>query len=100
MAIKQPKENRNIPKARKVRFSIDAREARQVAVAGDFNQWDQTCHCVRKKDGRWEKCVMLPPGTYEYKYLVDGQWLMDPENDRVCINCFGTRNNVLVVSSK
>jgi hypothetical protein len=98
MAIKLPKANNNLPKSRKVRFSIEARGARQVALAGDFNQWDQKCCCKLKKDGCWERTLLLPPGVYEYKYLIDGQWHMDPNNEQVCINCFGTRNNVLVVA--
>ena len=50
------------------------------------------------EDGLWKKIVMLPPGKYEYKFLVDGQWWHDPSNAYVCINCFGTQNNVLVVA--
>jgi 1,4-alpha-glucan branching enzyme len=100
MAIKQKEECKSQPQLRKVRFSIEAREARAVAVVGDFNQWDQKCYCLRKKDGRWEKTFLLPPGVYEYKYLVDGQWRMDLANEQVCVNCFGTRNNVIVVASK
>ncbi len=100
MTIKQGNSTKNKPRTRKVRFSIAVQDARQVAVAGDFNQWDRKCYCVRKRDGRWEKTLSLPPGEYEYKYLVDGQWRMDPANARDCINCYGTRNNVLVVPSK
>jgi hypothetical protein len=53
-----------------------------------------------KKDenGVWKKIVMLTPGRYEYKFLVDGQWRTDPENDQVCFNRFGTRNNIFIVS--
>lgn len=100
MTIKQSKPTRNKSRTRRIRFSIAVQDARQVAVSGDFNQWDQNCYCVRRKNGRWGKTITLPPGVYEYKYLVDGQWRMDPANEQDCINCFGTRNNVIVVASE
>jgi type 1 glutamine amidotransferase len=40
---------------------------------------------------------MLPPGTFEYKFLVDGQWVADPRNERVCLNSFGTTNSIVRV---
>jgi len=46
---------------------------------------------------KWQKVMMLPPGQYEYKFLVDGQWRTDPNNPRQCTNCYGTNNNILHV---
>ena len=43
------------------------------------------------------KTDIIPPGEYEYKFLVDGQWQRDLSNEMVCKNCFGTLNNVMVV---
>jgi len=43
----------------------------------------------------WNKVVMLTPGDYEYKFLVDGQWREDPLNDHLCPNRFGTYNSVI-----
>ena len=37
------------------------------------------------------------PGTYEYKFCVDGQWQPDPENPNFMPNDLGTLNSVLVV---
>ena len=42
----------------------------------------------------WVRNVIIPPGKYEYKFLVDGQWEEDPQNDQTCLNGFGTYNNV------
>jgi hypothetical protein len=50
--------------------------------------------------GIWEKILMLYPGRYEYKFLVDGQWWNDPGNDRVCPNSFGTLNSIVKVSGR
>ena len=33
----------------------------------------------RLKDGMWKATLSLDPGTYEYRFLVDGQWQIDPE---------------------
>ena len=40
----------------------------------------------------------LPPGTYEYRYVVDGEWCEDPENPLAVPGPVGGRNSVLVVS--
>ena len=85
---------------RRVSFSLVAPHAKQVFLAGDFNTWDPKGHPMKKNaDGLWEKSVILAPGTYEYKFILDGQWIVDPGNGRQCPNRFGTRNSVIVVSS-
>ena len=87
-------------KKRRVSFSLDAPHAQQVSLVGDFNAWDPKKHPMKKNaDGLWEKTVILDPGTYEYKFMQDDRWIVDPGNDRQCPNRFGTRNNVIVVSS-
>ena len=46
---------------------------------GDFNNWDPNVHLI-KNDGKgiWTKSVMIPPGKYEYKFLIDGDWKESP----------------------
>ena len=34
---------------------------------------------------------------YQYKLVVDGQWILDPLNPQEAPNDFGGRNNVLTV---
>lgn len=88
-------------KRQKVAFSLSAPEAKRVAVLGDFNEWSDTKHPMKKNEnGDWQKIAMLPAGRYEYRFLVDGKWWTDPKNDQACPNCFGTHNNVLEVPSK
>ncbi len=50
--------------------------------------------------GVWKKMVMIPPGRCDYKFLVDGQWMLDPNNDQKCSNCFGSYNNILIIPKK
>jgi len=86
-------------KRQRIVLSLEAPEAKEVILMGDFNNWNSKIHPMKiNEDGLWKKIVMLPPGKYEYKFLVDGQWWHDPSNAYVCINCFGTQNNVLVVA--
>jgi 5'-AMP-activated protein kinase regulatory beta subunit len=85
-------------KKRRVRFLLEAPHKQQVALVGDFNAWNPDKHPMKKtEDGCWEKIVLLPPGTYEYKFYIDGQWVADPANADQRINDYGTRNSVIVV---
>ncbi len=85
----------------RVLFTLEAPEAKETFLVGDFNDWDAKKHPMKKrKRGDWEKIVMLPPGTYEYKYLVDGEWWNDPRNEALSQNCFGTHNNVVTIGPK
>ncbi|HEM49393.1 MAG TPA: glycoside hydrolase [Caldithrix sp.] len=77
-------------------FFLEAADAREVILMGDFNNWNPKKHPMqRDENGMWNKVVMLPPGDYEYKFLVDGQWREDPMNDQLCPNSFGTYNSVM-----
>jgi 1,4-alpha-glucan branching enzyme len=83
-------------KRQKITFSFESSDAKEVILMGDFNNWNPKKHPMKKDDnGKWTKAVLLPPGQYEYKFLVDGQWKEDPQNDRICSNKFGSYNNVV-----
>jgi len=83
-------------KNRRVTFSLEATAAKEVVLAGNFNNWSLIKHPMKRDEkGRWNKTVVLSPGKYEYKFLVDGQWREDPRNHRLCPNCFGTQNSIL-----
>lgn len=86
------------PKRRRVTFSIEAADAQKVILGGDFNNWNAEAHPMMKdKSGTWKKTLVLPPGRFEYKFLVDGRWRNDLKNKETCPNRFGTHNNVLVI---
>jgi 1,4-alpha-glucan branching enzyme len=83
---------------RRITFKLEASDAKEAILAGDFNSWDVKKHRMKMDDkGRWTKIVTLSPGGYEYKFLVDGEWQNDPNNDQVVPNSFGTLNNHLTV---
>ena len=47
--------------------------------------------------GTWKATVWLPAGRYEYRFVVDGQWISDPSARECVQNTFGSTNSVLVV---
>ena len=80
-----------------IRFSIQADvRVRRVLLAGDFDGW-QPVAMRRQKGGRFVAVVPVPPGTHQYKFIVDGRWTTDPDNQRQVLNRFGTPNSVAVV---
>jgi 1,4-alpha-glucan branching enzyme len=87
-------------KARKegsVRFRFRPSEGtRRAAVAGDFNGW-KLAPMRRQKDGSFAATLAVPPGRYEYKFLIDGDWVHDPDVPEVVMNCYRTFNSVAVV---
>lgn len=48
-------------------------------------------------NGKWTCDVTLAPGTYEYRYVVDGVWMPDPNADHSVLNPYGQRNSLLTV---
>ena len=84
--------------ARMIQFVLDAPQANRVSVAGDFNKWDMhTLSAKKSKDGTWKIKVSLPPGRYQYKFVVDGQWWNDPRCSMCVPDGFGSTNCVAVV---
>lgn len=85
----------------RITFQLAAPGAQEVSIAGDFNEWNAKKHSLKKKSGGfWERTLMLFPGRYEYKFLVDGVWRVDPSNSLLCKNTFGTRNSVIEVKAR
>ncbi len=87
------------PSKKRVYFEIDAGPGREVSVAGSFNDWDPTQKKLSDKKGTgvYTGFSLLEPGTYEYKFVVDGDWRLDENNQNFSANDFGTLNSVLVV---
>jgi len=87
------------PTAKGVLFVQPAREAQQVAVAGDFNDWNPSRTPLRRDEnlGVWQACVPIPPGRYRYRLVIDGRWIQDPHNATVESNPFGELNNILEI---
>jgi 1,4-alpha-glucan branching enzyme len=88
--------NKKIVKMRRVQFEYRNDEASSVFIVGDFNAWNRKKHeMVRSNGGTYLKTLMLPHGSYQYKFLVDGKWKNDPLNKATSVNCFRQLNNVI-----
>jgi 1,4-alpha-glucan branching enzyme len=84
--------------AAEVSFRLKAASAEWVSVVGTFNKWDPDKGGMKRDaNGIWTKALKLKPGSYQYKFLVDGEWWADPENQDFCYNEHGTTNSILTV---
>src|SRR5688572_36340 len=79
-------------------FAFQSRIARQVALAGDFNNWDPKAGAMHKgPDDVWHLSVALKPGRYEYRFFADEVWCDDPAAQQKATNSLGTENCVRIV---
>ena len=84
--------------SRLTQFAFQAPTARQVSLAGDFNNWDTKAGLMHKGlDGVWHLGVPLKPGRYEYRFFADEVWCDDPAALQKAANSIGTDNCVRVV---
>lgn len=80
-----------------IRFCHKAPIGHTVSLAGVFNDWDPAKNAMLH-DGEAYCCMIeLPPGEYEYKLVVDGEWMLDEDNPNFVSNDFGTLNSVVIV---
>ena len=64
-----------------VQFRIYMPSARMISIVGDFNNWNPENDLLEKGgDGIWRLTKKITPGTYRYKYIVDGTWMPDTYN--------------------
>ena len=52
---------------------------------------------MAKKDGKWVMKVYLPQGKTRYKFIVDGEWMIDPKNPLWENNGAGTKDSFIWV---
>jgi 1,4-alpha-glucan branching enzyme len=77
-----------------ITFSFLAQgNVRDVQVAGSFTRW-QPVAMKRCKDGHFSATVSVPAGSHEYKFVVDGNWMTDPDNATYVLNPYGTANSI------
>jgi 1,4-alpha-glucan branching enzyme len=79
----------------KVTFSIDAKEANDAAVVGDFNNWDPKVGALGKlKTGAFKGTFDInKDASYEFKYVIDGSFVNEPEADSFLWNDFACAEN-------
>jgi chromosome partitioning protein len=88
-----------LPSLREIMFNLQAPDAKDVFVVGDFNNWtpNESSRMQLEKDA-WKKKLPLEPGRYHYRFVVDGEWVDDPANPKKESNPFGDTNSLLEIS--
>ncbi len=84
----------------KVTFSVEAKDANAASVVGDFNNWNPAEGTLSKlKNGTFKGVFDMPKdASYEFKYVIDGNFVNEPEADAFKWNDFaGAENGVLEV---
>jgi len=87
----------------KVSFKVSkeqAENASEIAIVGDFNQWDPKAEVMKPlKDGSFSHTIELATGSeYQFRYLADKQvWLNEEEADKFAETAFGDAKNAVIV---
>jgi len=87
-----------LPKVTEVIFYLVAPSAKEVYVTGDFNNWGlNDTGRMEGENGTWRKRLILGPGRYHYRFVIDGIWNEDPNNPTKEINPYGQMNSLIEV---
>jgi len=90
--------NNENPRPRPIPFAFLAPAARQVCVAGEFNDWNPTAMPMHKSpNGMWSLNVTLKPGRHQYRFVADGVWQDDPAAQQRVANTLGGENCLKIV---
>lgn len=68
---------------KEVKFNYYAPMAKKVALAGEMNSWSSEADVMTldATTGFWSITKTLSAGKYEYKFVVDGNWVTDSRNE-------------------
>ena len=89
-----------VSQIQEVTFAVYEPRAEQVFLCGAFNGWSPNATPLTRKENRdWKTTLALAPGSYEYKFVVDGNWKLDPRTWETVSNDFGTLNSVVEVKA-
>lgn len=83
---------------KRVTFEIKAEKGHSVYLAGSFNNWDAKQKKLRYASGVYRTSILLPRGQYEYKFVIDDTWCVDPECTEWAPNGVGSLNSVVHVN--
>jgi chromosome partitioning protein len=88
-----------LPKLNIVTLTVEAPGAKEVYLAGEFNNWklDENSR-MEQNNGCWTKRLNLNKGSYRYRFVIDGNWIEDPANPTNQLNPYGSRDSLLEVN--
>lgn len=89
-----------LPRFTDIVFSVKAPEAREIFIAGEFNDWKVDDSTRMEKDnGLWRKRLKLAQGKYRYRFVIDGNWVEDDANPLKAVNPYGSMDSLVEVES-
>ena len=83
--------------AKPVNFYCNAPQAISVCLEGDFSGWSSLA-MRQRVDGWWFLQVPLTHGHHQYRFLVDGQPLLDPRASGIAHNEANEKVSIVAVS--
>jgi len=80
-------------------FQVTAAPGSKVSVVGTFNDWDPEKNPMKDNPdgGPYKTVIAIPPGKYEYKFVINGAWCVDPNCSERVPNCHGSLNSVICI---
>jgi len=92
---------KELPKFTEVNFSVFAPEAKEVFVAGEFNNWRlEEGARMSQNNGTWSKKLNLIGGKYRYRFVIDGSWIEDSKNPLKEVNPYGSVDSLIEIANK
>lgn len=82
-----------------VLFQFLSKTASTVEIAGDFNHWIPEPLIRRSQDGLWQKVIAMNLRKFRYKFIVDGEWQVDPHQPKQKVNAYGGMDSVMELAS-
>ncbi|GIW22732.1 MAG: hypothetical protein KatS3mg068_1739 [Candidatus Sericytochromatia bacterium] len=80
-----------------VLFKLENNNYKNVYIAGDFNNWLHNDLKMFLDNNIWKMYIKLKPGKYQYKFIVDNNWILDPKAE-ITYTPNGNINSVINVS--
>ena len=87
------------PGKKLVKFEFKGEPKQVVYVAGSFNDWNPDKSRLKEEgEGVYAASLRLAPGRHEYKFVVNGNWYIDPNRQDWVPNAHGSLNSVITVA--
>ena len=80
-------------------FKIKLDTTSDVFVMGQFNDWSRNSLPMKLNGDYYSTFIYLEPKTHEYKFVVDSDEILDPENTNIVSNNAGGWNSQIDYSS-
>lgn len=89
-------------KKTKYTFNFDSKGKtyKTVQLKGEFNAWNPANTNLKFKNNIWTTDLIIKPGKYQYKTVLDGKETMDFNNPDSVENGIGGYNSLLTIKGK